>query len=46
MRIIDQIKYIVSGDKHLLKLSGYMGLQMIKPQEFYSMFLPVFDSHR
>ena len=35
----NKVKYIVSGDKHLLNLSGYMGLEMVKPQEFYSTFL-------
>ena len=25
---------IVSGDKHLLKVSGYQGIEILKPQEF------------
>ena len=27
-------KIIVSGDKHLLKISGYEGIQMLKPRKF------------
>jgi putative PIN family toxin of toxin-antitoxin system len=27
-------KIIVSGDKHLLKINGYKGIQVLKPREF------------
>lgn len=27
-------QYIVSGDKHLLKLSGYEGLEIVTPRQF------------
>lgn len=27
-------KWIVSGDKHLLKVSGYKGIETLKPREF------------
>lgn len=32
-------KIIVSGDKHLLKVSGYCGIQVLKPREFVDKFL-------
>jgi len=31
-------KIIVSGDKHLLKISGYEGIQVLKPLEFTDKF--------
>lgn len=37
--ISNEASYIVSGDKHLLKISGYQGIQVLKPQEFCSEFL-------
>ena len=30
---------IVSGDKHLLKVSGYQGIEVLKPREFLDRFL-------
>lgn len=30
---------IVSGDKHLLKASGYQGIEVLKPREFVDKFL-------
>lgn len=30
---------VVSGDKHLLKESGYRGIEVIKPQEFVERYL-------
>lgn len=30
---------IVSGDKHLLKVSGYEGIEVLKPREFVDRFL-------
>jgi len=32
--IIAQVPWIVSGDKHLLKVSNYHGVQVVKPKEF------------
>ena len=32
-------KMIVSGDKHLLKVSGYQGIQVLKPREFVTQYL-------
>ena len=32
-------KIIVSGDKHLLKVTGYCGIQVLKPREFVDKFL-------
>jgi len=32
-------KIIVSGDKHLLNVSGYCGIQVLKPREFIDKFL-------
>ena len=32
-------KIIVSGDKHLLKLPGYEGIEIIKPGEFIKKYL-------
>ena len=30
---------IISGDKHLLKASGYQGIQVLKPREFVDQYL-------
>ena len=30
---------IISGDKHLLKVSGYQGIQVLKPREFLDEYL-------
>jgi putative PIN family toxin of toxin-antitoxin system len=32
-------KIIVSGDKHLLKVSGYRGVKAMKPREFVDVYL-------
>ena len=32
-------KIIVSGDKHLLKVSGFQGIEILKPQEFTKRYL-------
>ncbi|MBK7449987.1 MAG: hypothetical protein IPJ47_11370, partial [Anaerolineales bacterium] len=32
-------KVIVSGDKHLLKVSGYQGIEVLKPREFLDRYL-------
>jgi predicted nucleic acid-binding protein len=31
--------YVISGDKHLLKLSEYQGIQILKPRDFVQMYL-------
>jgi putative PIN family toxin of toxin-antitoxin system len=31
--------YLISGDKHLLKLSEYQGIQILKPRDFVQMYL-------
>lgn len=30
---------IISGDKHLLKVSGYQGIEVLKPRQFVDKFL-------
>jgi putative PIN family toxin of toxin-antitoxin system len=32
-------KIIISGDKHLLKVSGYEGIEVLKPREFLDRYL-------
>ena len=32
-------KIIVSGDKHLLKVSGYQGITVLKPRDFVDLYL-------
>lgn len=32
-------KIVISGDKHLLKVSGYEGIKVLKPREFADRFL-------
>ena len=32
-------KVIVSGDKHLLKVSGYQGIEVLKPRDFVDAYL-------
>ena len=32
-------KLIVSGDKHLLDVDGYMDIQVLKPRQFVNMYL-------
>lgn len=34
-------KLIISGDKHLLKVSGYQGIKVLKPKEFINQYLTV-----
>ncbi len=33
------IKLIVSGDKHLLNISGYKNIEVLKPREFVDTYL-------
>ena len=37
--ISSKTKLIISGDKHLLKVSGYQGIKIIRPQEFVSRYI-------
>lgn len=37
--IASQIKLIVSGDKHLLNISGYKNIEVLKPREFVDNYL-------
>ena len=37
--IASQSKMIVSGDKHLLKLSGYKDIEILKPRQFVDNYL-------
>jgi len=37
--IAGKASYIISGDKHLLKLSVYQGIQILKPIDFVQRFL-------
>jgi putative PIN family toxin of toxin-antitoxin system len=32
-------RIIISGDKHLLKVSGYQGIEVLKPRDFVDRFL-------
>ena len=32
-------KLIISGDRHLLKVSGYRGIEVLKPREFVDRYL-------
>ena len=33
------VKLIVSGDKHLLKMSGYQGIKVVRPRQFVEEYL-------
>ncbi len=37
--IASNSKIIISGDKHLLKVSGYQGINVLKPREFVDSYL-------
>ena len=37
--IAGEIMLIVSGDKHLLKMSGYHGIEVIRPRQFVDKYL-------
>jgi putative PIN family toxin of toxin-antitoxin system len=34
-----QVDIIISGDKHLLDVSGYKGIRILKPRTFYNEFI-------
>jgi predicted nucleic acid-binding protein len=37
--VAGEASYIISGDKHLLKLSEYQGIQILKPRDFIHRYL-------
>lgn len=37
--IASQSKLIVSGDKHLLRISGYQNIEVLKPRDFINIYL-------
>jgi hypothetical protein len=37
--IASDSKIIVSGDKHLLRITGYQGITVFKPREFVDRYL-------
>ena len=37
--VASKSKLIISGDKHLLKVSGYRGIEIIRPREFLEDYL-------
>ncbi len=37
--IVSGSRIIISGDKHLLKVSGYQGIEILKPTEFINKYL-------
>jgi len=37
--LASESKVIISGDKHLLKISGYQGIQVLKPRAFVDQYL-------
>jgi predicted nucleic acid-binding protein len=39
--IASNSEIIISGDKHLLTVSGYQGITVLKPREFVDSYLPV-----
>jgi len=36
---IDRTKIIISGDKHLLRISGYQGVSVLTPRQFVVLYL-------
>ena len=37
--IAGKAQFIISGDKHLLKVSGYQGIEIISPRQFMEKYL-------
>jgi putative PIN family toxin of toxin-antitoxin system len=37
--LISSVRHIISGDKHLLKVSGYKGLKVVSPRRFVDDYL-------
>jgi predicted nucleic acid-binding protein len=36
-----KVPLIVSGDKHLLRVSNYSGVKVVKPKEFLSQYIEI-----
>jgi len=37
--LASKVKHIISGDKHLLKVSGYRGVEVVKPRKFIDNYI-------
>jgi predicted nucleic acid-binding protein len=37
--LASKTRLIISGDKHLLKTTGYQGIQVMRPQKFVDRYL-------
>ena len=37
--LASKTKILVSGDKHLLKMNGYRGIEVVRPREFLNRYL-------
>ncbi len=37
--LASKVKYIISGDKHLLQVTGYRSIEVIRPSEFIDNYL-------
>jgi predicted nucleic acid-binding protein len=37
--VAGNVSYIISGDKHLLRLSEFQGIQILKPRDFAQRYL-------
>jgi predicted nucleic acid-binding protein len=37
--VAGKASYIISGDKHLVKLSEYQGIRILKPRDFVERYL-------
>ena len=37
--LASKVKYIISGDKHLLQVTGYRGVEVIRPSKFVDNYL-------
>jgi uncharacterized protein len=38
--LTNKSEVIIGGDKHLLKVSGYKGIEILKPRDFLEKYLP------
>lgn len=37
--VAGEVKVIVSGDKHLLRVSGYRGIDVLRPRKFLDQYM-------
>ena len=37
--VASKVKHIISGDKHLLKVSGFRGVEVVKPRKFIDNYI-------